>query len=1133
MMRVFVGVTILSVLGAFAPGAFPQARAETQALIVCPKGASYLEELAAREIRRYVYVRTGELVPVAREMPGDRPAIIVARKDRPILGKLDTSMLGPQDYLLKTVPYGPTPNDRSVSRVFVAGGSDVGTLYGAYRFAEHLGVRFYLDGDVIPDTQTALELPDLNEHGSPLFALRGIQPFHDFPEGPDWWNPDDYKAIIGQLPKLRMNFFGLHTYPENRPNAEPTVWIGLPEDIHEDGRVAFAYPAIYYNTVLPVGWGLHARKTSGYSLGSGALFDRDGYGSEIMRGLEPRPDAQEDCTEVFNRAGAMLREAFTLARGLGVKTCVGTETPLVVPERVKHRIGPKPKTFAVEGGKLAHYANPIADTEDDALYQSVRWDLDAYRFAVPDGAYAVTLKFCEVAHERAGARAFDVAVEGKAVIDALDIFAKVGKNKALDYTFEDVVVSDGQLDVAFARKVEYPCIAAIVIEGPGVSRKVNCGGPAYEDYEGDDGAPVFDPAAIRKLYEGIFGRISRAYPIDYYWFWTPEGWTWSGVKEDEVRRTLDDILTAIAAAKAVNAPFQLATCGWVLGPQYDRALFDNALPKDVAVSCINRHVGHEPIEPGFADVVGRGKWAIPWLEDDPAMTSPQLWVGRMRRDAADALAYGCTGLLGIHWRTRILGPNVSALAQAAWDQSAWTAEVVQESGAVGGEIASFPDAEIAETDDDALYRTVRYGMAAYRLRVPNGPYTVTLKFCEPHYTVKGQRVFGVELEGNAVIEGLDVLASVGGNCALDYTFEDVRVDDGMLDIDFTRQVELPCIAAIAVEGEGFSEKINCGGPQYKDYGPDLEQAAPHRPTGDFYQDWALHQFGPEVGAEAAAIFEKVDGRLPRPSDWVGGPGGYKPDGRPWEKVKQDYAFVDELGALRGRVKGAGNLARFDYWLANFRFLRATGEMKCAWAESSRAMAQVKAEADAAKREHLAREAALPARKQLVAVVTEAYRELLATVHTSGAMGTVANLEQHTFPDLLEKPAKELADILGEALPDEAQLPGTYSGPVRLIVPTVRTCIAAGEGLNVKVIVLAEGQPDEVLFCWRPMGAGRFTEVPLTPMARATYFAALDAGDSDVEYYIQVVPGQGEAVRWPATAPDVNQTVVIAPSLGAG
>ena len=100
-------------------------------------------------------------------------------------------------------------------------------------------------------------------------------------------------------------------------------------------------------------------------------------------------------------------------------------------------------------------------------------------------------------------------------------------------------------------------------------------------------------------------------------------------------------------------------------------MFDKVLPKDVAVSCINRQVGYTPVDAGFAEVQGRSKWAIPWMEDDPALSSPQFWVGRMRRDAADALRYGCDGLMGIHWRTRALGPNVSALAQAAWQQGAW------------------------------------------------------------------------------------------------------------------------------------------------------------------------------------------------------------------------------------------------------------------------------------------------------------------------------------------------------------------------------------------------------------------------------------------------------------------------------
>ena len=86
-----------------------------------------------------------------------------------------------QTYRLKTV----VANGRKKLRI--TGGSGVAVLYGAYHFVETLGVRFYMHGDVIPDEQIPLRLPQIDKVGKPLFKLRGIQPFHDFPEGPDWW----------------------------------------------------------------------------------------------------------------------------------------------------------------------------------------------------------------------------------------------------------------------------------------------------------------------------------------------------------------------------------------------------------------------------------------------------------------------------------------------------------------------------------------------------------------------------------------------------------------------------------------------------------------------------------------------------------------------------------------------------------------------------------------------------------------------------------------------------------------------------------------------------------------------------------------------------------------------------------
>ena len=493
--------------------------------IVVPTDGSARERLAALEVRRYFYLRTGVLAPVTATLqPPRAEAIVVAGKDRALAAaaadaptRAALAQLKPQEFLLKTV-VGPSGS----KLLIVAGGDDVGTLYGAYRLAETLGVRFYLHGDVIPDTPLPARLPQLDETNRPLFELRGIQPFHDFGEGPDWWTGDDYKAVVAQLAKMRMNFIGLHTYPESNPvvGPEATVWIGLPEDAGAEGKVRFSYPAGYMTTSR--GWRIKPMPTSQFSCGADQLFAEDDWGSEALGGFMTWPKQPADCNEVFRRTGTMLREAFELAHGLGVRTCAGTELPLSIPKRVGERL-------------------------------------------------------------KAG-----------------------GKNPA-------------------------------------------------------------DPAVVREVYEGIFQRIMKTYPLDYYWIWTSEGWTWSGASDAEVQSAQQELLLAWEAAQAVRAPFTLATCGWVLGPPKDRAQFDRVLPRAMPFSCINRSVGREPVEPQFARLDHRAKWAIPWLEDDPNLLGVQLWAGRMLRDALDAHRYGCNGLMGIHWRTKLLAPNVGALARAGWE----------------------------------------------------------------------------------------------------------------------------------------------------------------------------------------------------------------------------------------------------------------------------------------------------------------------------------------------------------------------------------------------------------------------------------------------------------------------------------
>ena len=401
---------IIVIMTACSPG--------NDVVIYIHDNAGIIEKLAAKEIRKYIYLRTNILPDIQSGMP-----------EKKVRG---TAIILIMDVLMEDQEFSLKTYHGKQSRILrVNGGSPQAMLYAAYEFAEQLGVRFYLHGDVIPDEKISFRLPNLDIRKKPLFKTRGILPFHDFPEGPDWWNENDYKAILAQLPKLKMNFIGFHTYPwrfgfnGEGPKAEPLVWIGREEEVNADGTVKTAYPVLHFHTHDST-WGYSPANTSDFLSGASQLFETDNFGPDYMKDLTPWPHSDEENIRVFNESGKVFSAAFTLARTLGVKICVGTETPLIIPESLRIRHGMK------------------AGNEKD----------------------------------------------------------------------------------------------------------------------------------IKALYRGIFSRIMKTFPVDYYWLWTPESWTWSGVPDKVVANTGRDMQIAHEALSELGNPFTLATCGWVLGPPGDRAQFD-------------------------------------------------------------------------------------------------------------------------------------------------------------------------------------------------------------------------------------------------------------------------------------------------------------------------------------------------------------------------------------------------------------------------------------------------------------------------------------------------------------------------------------------------------------------------------
>jgi hypothetical protein len=952
MMKHLAFSALLTLSLAATCGGFA-ATGEPSPMIVCPPDAPVNVKLAAKEIRRYVYLRTGTLLPIAKTGQG-----LALRIDPALAAQVFR-----------------------ITSDCITGGSDVGVLYGAYRYVENLGVRFQIDGDVIPD-QRLKELPVVKEEtGKPLFELRGLQPFHDFPEGPDWWTTDDWLSVVNQATKMRMNFIGLHTYPFHNKDLgpEPTVWIGLPEDVNADGTVKRADYSSWYTTAKFMPYGCYAPgKTGNYSFGGAEVFPSDDYGPEV-NGTEdfPMPKTSAASVAMINRSGAMLKTVFDEAHRRGMKIAVGTESPLDIPDAVAARL------------------NELGIKPDD-------------------------------------------------------------------------------------------------------------------------------PVALQKLYAGMFTRIQRAYPIDYYWIWGHEG-------EIDQKRFIANMQAAHSALQETKAPFGLGICGWGWLTGNFPSL-DQTLPKDVIFSAISMSTGHAPVSENFDRLAGRQKWAIPWFEDDGVLTSLQLRVGRLRRDAVDARRYGCNGLMGLHWRTRIISPNIAALAQAGWEQGAWsrpsaTPGTKRDVEVFGGQTAAFLNHNVTGTDLAPVYQTVRFNLRGYRFAVPNGNYKVTLRFSEPAYQEAGKRVFGVKLQGQQVVKNLDIFAKCGQFAALDMTFTNTAVTQGELRIDFVPEVEYPCIAAIEVTGASVTRKINCGGPEYQDYAADAnpEEQPRDLPVADFYEDWATAQFGPDAGAATAAIFTKLDGNFPATSAWIRGPGGIVTGKEPWKTAAARFAFVDEFAALRPRVQGSGNLDRFDWWLNTFRVTREMGRLGALCGELNAIIADIEKQNEMASQRQLARERALPVRLEMVRALGAMNEALLATLHNATELGTLCNIEQQSMLRLkiLTGEDAKLEKFLGEPLPASAHPWKDYRGAPRLVVLTARTTANKGESLKLKIVALDKQPVKSVAVHVRPLGRGDWQTIPATHIARAVFEAKLPVARDDFEYYVTA----GENLVWPATAPQLNQTVV--------
>ncbi|MHB1937005.1 MAG: hypothetical protein ACYCOR_10520 [Acidobacteriaceae bacterium] len=172
----------------------------------------------------------------------------------------------------------------------------------------------------------------------------------------------------------------------------------------------------------------------------------------------------------------------------------------------------------------------------------------------------------------------------------------------------------------------------------------------------------------RDLLEHRLADLLERYPmVDYVWLWQDENANWESRKKN-VPLSVTPFVQAHNFLKRHAPDKQLVLAGWGGVTRHFQSLHDR-LPEEIVFSALSDSLGWDPVNEAFGKLGSRERWPIPWLEDDPSMWFPQFRASRFQTDLNRAQNFGCQGVLGIHWRHRIVDPTATYLARASWDKN--------------------------------------------------------------------------------------------------------------------------------------------------------------------------------------------------------------------------------------------------------------------------------------------------------------------------------------------------------------------------------------------------------------------------------------------------------------------------------
>jgi hypothetical protein len=201
--------------------------------------------------------------------------------------------------------------------VDVVARDDQGLLNGVYDLLQRLGVRFYLDGEVVPRTLDLDGLRALDVEVQPRLDVRGIAPLHDFLNGPSVYSFEDWRDLLIRARRMRMNLLVLNSYA-----GAYLMEQSISEPFHSFSYRGVGYHAWLDTSVTSERWGLARSRADDLAFGAGELLPYDVLGSDAARFVDDQPDAHE---HAFAKGKALFSRIFGFAASIGIAPALSLE----------------------------------------------------------------------------------------------------------------------------------------------------------------------------------------------------------------------------------------------------------------------------------------------------------------------------------------------------------------------------------------------------------------------------------------------------------------------------------------------------------------------------------------------------------------------------------------------------------------------------------------------------------------------------------------------------------------------------------------------------------------------------------------------------------------------------------------